>query len=238
MLRFVYVIVINIFRILYYVPKMSYYAKHPEKYSEEDRYALAQKLVNIVIKGSRVETEYEGRENLPKRGGYIMFSNHQGRYDPLGIIAGHEKPCSFLIDKRRADQFLGKQFSALLDGISIDKESVKDQMRAMRALANGAKEGRTYLVFPEGIYYKNQGNRTGEFKQGCFICATHAKCPIVPVTVVDSYKVYGINSLKKVKTKVIFHAPIYYEDYKGMNAKEVSVLVKDVIDRELAKYPK
>lgn len=238
MLRFVYVIVINIFRILYYVPKMSYYAKHPDKYSEEDRYALAQKLVNIVIKGSRVETEYEGRENLPKSGGYIMFSNHQGRYDALGIIAGHEKPCSFLIDKRRADQFLGKQFSALLDGISIDKESVKDQMRAMRALANGAKEGRTYLVFPEGIYYKNQGNRTGEFKQGCFICATHAKCPIVPVTVVDSYKVYGINSLKKVKTKVIFHAPIYYEDYKGMNAKEVSVLVKDVIDRELAKYPK
>lgn len=228
----------NIFRIFYYVPKMSYYAKHPEKYSEEDRYALAQKLVNIVIKGSRVETEYEGRENLPKSGGYIMFSNHQGRYDALGIIAGHEKPCSFLIDKRRADQFLGKQFSALLDGISIDKESVKDQMRAMRALANGAKEGRTYLVFPEGIYYKNQGNRTGEFKQGCFICATHAKCPIVPVTVVDSYKVYGINSLKKVKTKVIFHAPIYYEDYKGMNAKEVSVLVKDVIDRELAKYPK
>ena len=139
MLRFVSVIVINIFRILYYVPKMSYYAKHPDKYSEEDRYALAQKLVNIVIKGSRVETEYEGRENLPKSGGYIMFSNHQGRYDPLGIIAGHEKPCSFLIDKRRADQFLGKQFSALLDGISIDKESVKDQMRARGALANGAK---------------------------------------------------------------------------------------------------
>ena len=64
-----------------------------------------------------------------------MFSNHQGRYDPMGIIAGHERPCSFLVDKRRANQFLGKQFSALLDGISIDKESVKDQMRAMRALA-------------------------------------------------------------------------------------------------------
>lgn len=238
MLRFVYVIVMNIFRIFYYVPKMSYYAKHPEKYSEEDRYALAQKLVNIVIKGSRVETEYEGRENLPQTGGYIMFSNHQGRYDPLGIIAGHEKPCSFLIDKRRADQFLGKQFSALLDGISIDKESVKDQMRAMRALANGAKEGRTYLVFPEGIYYKNQGNRTGEFKQGCFICATHAKCPVVPVTVVDSYKVYGINSLKKVKTKVIFHAPIYYDYYKGLSVRELSDSVKNVIDRELEKYAK
>ncbi|MGM9643686.1 MAG: lysophospholipid acyltransferase family protein [Eubacteriales bacterium] len=238
MLRFIYVIVINIFRIFYYVPKMSYYAKHPEKYSEEERYALAQKVVKIVVRTSRVETEYEGRENLPKTGGYIMFSNHQGRYDPMGIIAGHERPCSFLIDKRRADQFLGKQFSALLDGISIDKESVKDQMRAMRALANGAKEGRIYLVFPEGIYYKDQGNRTGEFKQGCFICATHAKCPVVPVTVVDSYKVYGKNSLKRVKTKVIFHDPIYYEQYKEMNVRELSEHVKKIIDTELSKYEK
>ena len=238
MLRFVYVIVINIFRIFYYVPKMSYYANHPEKYSEEERYALAQKIVRIVVRTSRVKTEYEGVENLPKSGGYIMFSNHQGRYDPMGIIAGHERPCSFLVDKRRANQFLGKQFSALLDGISIDKESVKDQMRAMRALANGAKDGRIYLVFPEGIYYKDQGNRTGEFKQGCFICATHAKCPVVPVTVVDSYKVYGRNSLKRVKTKVIFHAPIYYEQYKEMNVHELSEHVKTIIDTELSKYEK
>ncbi len=238
MLRLVYTVTVNIFRIVYYVPKMSYYAKHPEKYSEDDRYALAQKLVQTVKRTARVETEHIGAENLPSEGGYIMFANHQGRYDPVGILSGHEKPCAFLIDQNRSKQFLSKQFTALVDGISIDKTSVKDSMNAVRTLSKRVKEGKRFLVFPEGIYYKDQGNRTGEFKQGCFIGATHSKCPIVPVTVIDSYKVFGVNSLKKIRTKVIYHDPIQYEQYKDMNAKEVSVLVKSIIDAELAKYEK
>ncbi len=238
MLRFIYVVTVNIFRIMYYVPKMAYCAKHPEKYSEEERYALAQKLVKTVMRTSRVKTEHIGVEDLPREGGYIMYSNHQGRYDPIGILSGHSAPCSFLLDKKRADRFLSKQFSDLLCGISIDKQSVKDQMRAMRTLAERVKDGKRYLVFPEGIYYKDQGNKTGEFKQGCFLSAIHAKCPIVPVTIVDSYKVYGINSLRRMTTRVIYHEPIYYEQYKGMKASEISELVKSVIDGELSKYKK
>ncbi len=238
MLRFIYAVTINIFRIIYYVPKMSYYSRHTERYSEEERYALAQRIVGIVARTSRVETEHIGAERLPSDGGYIMFANHQGRYDPVGILSGHEKPCSFLLDKKRADGFLSKQFSSMLGGISIDKESVKDQMRAMRELARGARDGKRYLVFPEGIYEKGRGNRTLEFKKGCFLCATHAKCPIIPITVVDSYKVYGVNSLKRIKTKVIYHEPIYYEQYKGMKADEIACLVKGIIDAELSKYDK
>ncbi len=238
MLRFVYVISINFFRIIYYVPKMAHYAKHPEKYSEEQRYALAQKLVKTVIRTSRVTTEYEGAEKLPTDSGYIMFANHQGRFDPMAVLGGHGSPCSFLIDKRRADQFLAKQFSALLDAVPIDKESTKSQINAIKTLAHEAEKGRRYLVFPEGIYHKDQGNRTGEFKHGCFLSATHAKCPIVPVTIIDSHKVYGINSLKRVRTKVIFHEPLRYEDYAGMSTSEISDTVKGIIDREIEKQTK
>ncbi len=234
MLRLVYVIIVNVFRIVYYVPKMSYCVRHRDRYSEEYRYILAKRLVNIVIRTSRVETEHIGVENLPLDGGYIMFANHQGRYDPLGIISGHEKPCSFLLDKKRADGFLSGQFAELLDGISIDKDSVKDQMRAIRELSENVKHGKRYLVFPEGRYQKGQGNSTLDFKQGCFIAATHAKCPIVPVTLIDSYKVYGNNSLKKVKTKVIYHKPICYDEYSGMKTKNVAVMVKDIIDKEIS----
>lgn len=35
MLRFIWVIVSCLFLIMYYVPKMSYYARHPEKYGED-----------------------------------------------------------------------------------------------------------------------------------------------------------------------------------------------------------
>lgn len=236
MLRFIYVIVVNIFRIFYYAPKMAYCARHPEKYSDEYKYALALKLINTVQRTGRITTECEGRENLPKEGGYLLFSNHQGRYDALGILSVHERPCSFLLKSNRANQFLAKQFFEMMDGVSIDQNSIKDQMKALRELAVKVKEGKPFLVFPEGVYKKGQGNSLLEFKRGCFLCATKAKCPIVPVTIVDSYKVFGENSLKPIRSKVIFHEPIYYEQYAGMKAEEISDMVKGIIDAELSKY--
>ena len=236
MLRFIYVIIVNIFRIMYYAPKMAYCARHPEKYSEEYKYGLARKLIATVQRTGRITTVCEGEENLPSEGGYIMFSNHQGRYDALGSISSHARPCSFLIKKSRADQFLAKQFFQMMDGVSIDKDSIKDQIKALRELAVKVGEGKPFLVFPEGVYEKGQGNRTLEFKRGCFLCAQRAKCPIIPVTVVDSYRVFGENSLKPITSKVIFHKPISYEEYAGMRAEEISDMVKGIIDAELAKY--
>ncbi len=234
MLRLIYVIVVNIFRIIYYVPKMSYYAKHSDRYSETERYALARRLVDTVIRTARADTEHCGAEDLPQSGGYIMFANHQGRYDPLGIISGHSQPCSFIVDKKRADGFLSKQFTALLNGISIDKESVKAQIRAIKTLSDRALRGERFFVFPEGVYDKNQGNHTIEFKEGCFAVARRAMCPIVPVTLIDSYKVFGINSLKRVTTKVVYHKPIPYSEYKDRSNKEIAELVKSIIDNEIS----
>ena len=236
MLRFIYTIIVNIFRIMYYAPKMAHYAKHPEKYSVEDKYALAQKLIATVQRTGRIKTEHYGTENLPKEGGYIMFANHQGRYDALGVISGHKRPCSFLITKFRANQFLAKQFFDMMGGVSIDKDSIKDQIRALKELANNVKEGQAYLVFPEGIYEKGQGNRLLEFKHGCFLSAKNAKCPIIPVALIDSYKVFGINSLKKVTSKVVYLEPIEYEIYKDMHVREVSDMVKQRIADEIAKH--
>lgn len=235
MLRFYFVIIVNIFFIMYYVPKMAWYTKHPEKYSERECYDLAIKVIKRVQKSARITTEYYGTENLPDDNGYIMFSNHQGKYDALGIMTGHEKTCTVLMDSKRSNIFIAKQFIDLIKGLGLDKESVRQQVRTLHTLADEVSQGRNYLVFPEGKYDIDQGNRTGEFKYGCFISAIRAKCPIVPVTVIDSYKPFGVNSLKPVKTKVIFHKPIQYEDYKDMKAQQISDMVKDCIDTEIKK---
>lgn len=236
MLRFYFVIIVNIFFIIYYVPKMARYARHTEKYSEKECYELAIKVIKRVQKSARITTEYYGTENLPENDGYIMFSNHQGKYDALGIMTGHSRPCTVLMDSKRSNIFIAKQFVDLIKGLRLDKESVRQQMRTLHTLADEVSNGRNYLVFPEGKYDIDQGNRTGEFKYGCFISAIRAKCPIVPVTVIDSYKPFGVNSLKPVKTKVIFSKPIRYEDYKGMKAQQISDMVKSRIDAEIEKW--
>ena len=77
---------------------------------------------------------------------------------------------------------------------------------------------------------------TNEFKHGCFRCAQRAKCPIVPVALIDSYKPFGLNSLKRVTTKVVFLPPIPYEEYGDMKTAEISDKVKDQIDAAIKEY--
>ena len=232
-LRFVYVIVMRTFSIIYFVPKMAYYAKHPNIYSEVDRYLLAQDVMDRVRRTARVTTAYGGKDNLPKVSGYMMFANHQGKYDALGILLGHEKPCSVLMDKKRSQMFIAKQFVDLLGGQRIEKDRPRQQIRVLNDMAEEVKSGRNYLVFPEGGYGKKRDNRLEEFKYGCFVAAIKAKCPVVPVLIMDSYRAFGLNSLKKVKTRVIFLAPIPYEEYEGMKPKELCAYVKGRIQEEL-----
>lgn len=233
MLRFIYVIIMRTFSIMYFVPKMAHYARHPEKYSELDKYQLAQIVMDKVRKTARTSTVYYGKENLPKQSGYIMYSNHQGKYDALGILLGHDRTCSVLMDKKRSNMFIAKQFIDMLGGQRIDRNSPKQQIRAINNIAEEVKQGRNYLIFPEGGYGKKTDNSVDDFKYGCFISAVKAKCPVVPVAILDSYKPFGLNSLKKVTTTVVYLPPISYEEYEGMKAVELCAMVRQRIADEI-----
>ena len=87
MLRFIYVILMNLFRAPYIIPKMRKWADHPEKYSEEERYKLVRHVIYLMKRSGKIKTVAYGEENLPKEGGYVMYPNHQGKYDALGIIS-------------------------------------------------------------------------------------------------------------------------------------------------------
>ena len=236
MLRFIYVIIMRIFSIIYFCPKMAHYGKHTEKYGENECYALAQDVIGRVKKTTRITTEFYGVENLPKEGGYIMFSNHQGKYDALGIISGHPLPCSVLMDKKRSKMPIANQFITLLRGKRIDRNNPRQQIKVLNDIASDVRDGRRFLIFPQGGYEKNQKNNVGDFKYGCFISAYKAKCPVVPVAIVDSYKPFGENSLKPVKTKVIFLPPLSYDCYRELKAPQLCGIVRKTIEEEIQKH--
>ena len=102
MLRFIYVILMNLFRAPYVIPKMRREADHPERYSEEERYELARHCIRLMKVTGGIHTKAYGQENLPKEGGYMMYPNHQGKYDAYGIVGVHEKPCSVVMDEAKS----------------------------------------------------------------------------------------------------------------------------------------
>lgn len=227
MLRFLKVILCNLPRI-YMIPKMAYRAKHTERYGEESRYAYARLAIKHMMRAGRISTKRYGSENLPQEGGYLLCPNHQGKYDALGIMISHDRPCSVVIDDARSHGLLVKQFIDMLQGKRLKKGDARQSMKIIKELAEDIRDGARYIIFPEGGYFHNH-NTVGEFRPGCFKSAVKAKVPIVPVALIDSYRVFEEWSLKKVETQVHFLQAIPYEEYRGMNTTEIAELVRERI---------
>lgn len=237
MVRLVYICLISLPFILFYLWKAGYIEKHSWKYSEWDRYKIARHMVAIMKHNGFIRTKVYGADNLPETGGYVMYANHQGKYDSLGIIGAHKKPCTVMMDAKRAELPLANQFVRLLKGARLDKSSMQTQFKTILNVISEVKAGRRYIIFPEGGYYHNRNN-VHEFLPGAFKCAMKAQSPIVPVALIDSYKPFELNSLKPVTTQVHFLEPIYYEDYKELSTKEVAELVRNQITDTINKVCK
>lgn len=217
------------------IPQMEYVSRHPEKYSEDEMYELDRLAIRRMMRPGHITTEGYGMENLPSEGGYIMCPNHQGKYDALGIMHTHDKPCSVVMDIEKSNSILVRQFINLVRGKRIDRKDARQSIKIIREMADEAKTGRKFIIFPEGGYSHN-GNKTTSFKAGAFKSAVWAKVPIVPVVLIDSYKVFELHTLKPIKTFVYYLKPLYYNDYKSMTTVEIARLVQDKIQNVLNMY--
>ena len=114
------------------IPKMRREADHPEKYSVEERYALARHVIRLMKVTGGIHTKSYGTELLPTEGGYMMYPNHQGKYDALGIIYTHREPCSLVMDKAKSNTILVREFVDLLQGKRLDKKDVRQALTIIR----------------------------------------------------------------------------------------------------------
>lgn len=233
MLRLIYVVIMRIGSIIHFVPKMRKYARHPEKYSEEDCHELAKIMIRKVAKTSRINTAVHGIENIPAESGFILFSNHQSKFDALGIMEALPRPCRVLMDLKRSKMPLANEYVALVRGKRLDKTNIRQQVTCFREISEEVAGGKAYLIFPEGGYAKGQTNVMGEFHGGCFRTAIRAKTDIIPVALVDLWKTFGRNSLRRVRCEVHFLPPIPYEVYQHMTTVELAHLVQRQIGEKI-----
>lgn len=225
MLRMIWVVVVSMPLIIYYVNKARFIERHGGFFSEERRYRMARRCIRIMMRHGAIRTVSTGQENLPTEGGYVMYSNHQGKFDTLGIMISHPAPCTLVMDYYRSKLPIVNPFIDLVKGKRLDKTDMKSQVNTILQIVEEVKAGRRYIVFPEGGYENNR-NDLQQFLPGAFKCATKAKVPIVPVAIIDSYKPFNTNSLRMVTTQVHFLKPIPYEEYKDMTTVQIAELVK------------
>jgi 1-acyl-sn-glycerol-3-phosphate acyltransferase len=230
MLRILLMVLRNFWRVPGAWFKLCRYAKHTERYPEQEKYDHIRYIMNLAVKSGNIDLTVTGQDKLPKENGFILYGNHQGMFDVVALVATFPRILGAVFKKELANIPFLKQVIACTKSFAMDREDVRQSLTVIQKVTEEVKLGRNYLIFPEGTRSK-KGNVMGEFHGGSFRCAVKAKCPIVPVAFIDSFKVLDQKGCKKVGVQIHFLEPIPFEEYGHLKTVEVAQLVKDRIQQ-------
>ena len=194
---------------------------------------MIKKVTKAANRAGRVTIESYGLENIPKENGFILYPNHQGMYDVLSLINSCEKPLSVVMKKEVQDVVLLKQVRKIMGAKAMDRQDIRQSLKVITEVAKEVSEGKNFVIFAEGTRSR-QGNKLLEFKGGSFKAATKAKCPIVPVALIDSFLPFDSHSIRPVTVQVHYLPPIRYEEYQGMKTTEIAEMVKARIEKKIS----
>lgn len=119
-----------------------------------------------------------GKNNLPKKGPYVLVSNHASLADI--VVLFHLDPHFKWMAKESLFRIPLLGWSLLWAGDIPLLRGNQSSIRAtyLRAL-NCLKSGIPVMIFPEGT--RSRSGRLGPFKRGAFQLAIKAQVPIVPI---------------------------------------------------------
>ncbi|HRT68427.1 MAG TPA: lysophospholipid acyltransferase family protein, partial [Bacteroidota bacterium] len=108
---------------------------------------------------------------------------------------------------------------------AVQRSASKSTMASIDQSVDQIHRGASVLVFPEGT--RSIDGTLGDFKRGAFLLAYRSGKPIVPVTVIDSYKIFPKGKLEfnPVSIKVIINEPIEVPDLQN-KSEEIKLMNK------------
>ena len=229
-------IVTMVLRNLHILPgawiKLCRYAKHTDDYPELEKWNHIRYILTRAVKSGNIELKVTGLENIPTDRSFLLYSNHQGMFDVLAIAATCEPPLGTVLKKELKDVPLLKQIVACTKSFAMDREDVRQSLTVIQGVIKEINAGRNYLIFPEGTRSKST-NELLEFHNGSFRCALKTKCTVVPIALVDCYKVLDQKGSKPVTVQIHYLKPIEYEEYQDLNTKELAALVRSRIEEKV-----
>ena len=156
-----------------------------------------------------------GKENICKKHSYVIISNHQSAYD-IFLLSGF-LPINFRwIMKKELLKVPLLGFACKKAGfIFIDRKSPKAALKSIIEVKKKLVNGASVAVFPEGT--RSQQKEMLPFKKGAFKFAFDLELDILPVTIVNSYKIMrkGFFNVVPGKTGLIVHKSIPIKDYNN-----------------------
>lgn len=212
--------------------KLCWYAAHPQRYPDEKMYRHIQFILRRAVTGGNVKLLCTGTENIPQEGGFMLYANHQGMFDVLAIAATCDRAIGAVLKQELVKVPFLRQVAICTKSYPMNREDVRQSLTVIQNVTGAVEQGKPYLIFPEGT--RNRQNfPLLEFHGGSFRCAIKSKCPIVPIALIDSFRVLDEKGCKPLSTEIHYLKPIPYQEYEGLKASQVAELVKERIQEKI-----
>jgi 1-acyl-sn-glycerol-3-phosphate acyltransferase len=121
----------------------------------------------------------------------VMVSNHISHFDPPFLSGWLPRKIDWIAMAELFGTSWSKAGFTWLDVIPVDRHG--DDRQALRTAIKRLEAGRMIGIFPEGGI--RDGERSilagAEMREGAFLLASKAKCPVVPVVILGSERLYN-----------------------------------------------
>lgn len=192
------------------------------------------RFLSFLILKSVFRLEVRGRENIPKKGSFVLAANHVSFLDPVVVGVSCPRRLSYMA---RHDLFCNRLASWFLSSLEIfpvkrdavDLSAIKEALRRLRS-------GTPLLLFPEGRRRRaDEGASYAKAQPGVGFLAAKLNLPIIPVLVkgTEGALPKGARFIRPEKISVYFGRQVYpreglpYEDIAESIMEDIRYLGKN-----------
>jgi 1-acyl-sn-glycerol-3-phosphate acyltransferase len=170
-----------------------------------------------------MRVKVNGKEKVDKQQSYVIVSNHQSAYDIFALYGFLGIDFRWVMKKELRKAFFIGWASDKVGHIFIDRSSPKAAFESIKEAKGKLVNGTSVVIFPEGT--RSGSNKLRRFKSGAFKLAEELGLPILPVTIKDTYKIYGGGTfnINPGKVQLYINDPIDPSKYNG----DIKALMED-----------
>lgn len=219
------------FPIHYYYEK-----KGPQDKKRNLVYKINRVLSRNIVRFSRCDLEIIGEENIPKDQAALYVSNHQSYLDIPLLVYALNQPLGFVAKMELSKVPIIGKWIYFTESVFIDRKDIRQSLKAINEASKKIKDQHSMVIFPEGTRSKN--TTMNPFKPGSLKIAEKAKSLVVPVTIINSYKLYEANNnrIRPAKVRIVVSKPLTPQEKGQEKSSDNTVMVLNTIQENLQKY--
>jgi len=196
-------------------------------------YSMGKVWAWLITVTNRVKVQVEGMDNIIRSKSYVFISNHASHLDALAICRSIPHTMRFVAKRSLAKVPIFGWCAKLGKIIFIDRGNSKAAIETVNKAIAELKDGISAFFFAEGT--RSLDGKLLPFKKGGVVFAIKSKLPIVPITIVGSYKLLPKKCLRirPGTLKIIVGKPIDTAQYTEKDRDYLLYKVRETIRKNL-----